>query len=820
MQKTTALQLFDAGFTQLVCVSPPNAKLSERSNIPPEAVGKAPARRNASGEWGGYDWRKTPVFRAHAELWGSQGANIGLAASNFPALDIDVTDETLAKIVQDAALLHLGPAPIRTGRAPKRLLVYRTAQPFGRLRLWLTDSLTGERHLLEFLGDGQQYVVAGVHPSGSTYGWDKPLHALAPSQLCSVKPEDVDFFFKDIEAAADLLGYTASREGNGSTSIDRDGVNQTGLQAPSFEACAEAVNLIPNTNENCPGRDDYLRLGYAIKASVGEAGFDLFLEWAMRWEGNGEHPGNDPDVVAADWARMVPPYELGWDYVATMARGHGYADFAEDFGNEGLLPPPPQAETPPAAQKADAPAEAEADPDFAPIAYSDGALSRRTLNRLGGNFRFCEGLGGWLFYDKGRWHRDGEMLFYSATARVGRAMAEEARNDPDLDKNKRAVAMGMCSNRVVQNSMQYSRSDKRVRVEASDFDADLMQLNTPDGIVSLHDGTLRPHDAKALHTRMAAVTPSLAAAPVWTRFLQETTADDEGLQKYLQLLAGYALTGSTREHQMTFIWGPGGNGKSVFVNTIMSAMGDYAMNTPSNTFSARSDNAHPEGLARLRGARLVVASETQEGLAWNEALVKQVTGGDIVTARFMHQGSFEYKPQFKLIVMGNHKPRLANMDNGMKRRLQMVPFTVMPKNPDRDLENKLRAELPQILQWMIEGCRMWDAGGLQLPEIVSAATAEYFVDEDPVGRFIEDRCVARHDATVQTSALFEAWREWAEDQNESPRTQRWLTNNLLNRAGVTRWRNPINGQRGIAGLELLYDAGEFAAQPAPAGATA
>ncbi len=818
MQKTTALQLFDAGYRTLVCVAPPDAKLSEHSNIPQDAIGKAPARRNSAGTWGGYDWRKSPVFRAHAELWTSQSANIGLRADAFPALDIDVTEPSLAQLVEDAALLHLGPAPIRTGRAPKRLLVYRTELPFGRMRLWLTDALTGEKHLLEFLGDGQQYVVAGTHPSGAAYSWDTALHAINPQKLCSVKTEDVELFFKDIEAAADLLGYTASREGSGATSVDRDGVDQSGLQAPSFDACAEAVKLIPNTNEAFPGRDDYLRMGYAIKASVGEAGFDLFFDWAMRWEGNDLFPANEPEVVAADWARMVPPYELGWDYLATTARGFGYADFAEDFGSEGLLPPPPQAEMPATAPSG--PAAEASEEDKAPIAYSDGALALRTINRHGGNFRFCEGLGGWMVYNNGVWHRDGEMLFYAATARVGRAMADAARNDPDLDKNKRAVAMSMCSNRVVQNAMQYSRADKRVRAGAADFDADSFKLNTPEGVVDLKTGVLGPHEPKALHTRMAAVAPSPAPAPVWMRFLDEATAGDKELQGYLQRLAGYALSGETKEHQMSFIWGPGGNGKSVFVNTIVAAMGDYAMGTPSNTFSARSDNAHPEGLARLRGARLVVASETQEGLTWNEALVKQVTGGDTVTARFMHQGSFDYKPQFKLVVMGNHKPRLVNLDNGMKRRLQMVPFTVTPKNPDRELEAKLKAELPQVLQWMIEGCLLWQRDGLQLPAVVSAATQEYFVDEDPVGRFLEERCVQGHEKTVQTGALFEAWREWAEDQNESPRTQRWLANNLLNRPGFTRWRNPLNGQRGIKGMELLYDAGEFAAQPAPAPATA
>lgn len=813
MSKTTATQLFAAGYSDLVSVIPPKARLSAASKIDKTQLGKCPGKYYGDGLWGGYNWREFKPTAGHAKAWDEQGANIGLHAAQFPAVDIDCTDASLVAAIKAIALATLGPAPERIGRAPKALLVYGTSRPFTRMRLWLTDDVSGEQHLIEVLGDGQQFVVAGTHPSGQVYEWSgQPLHEVDPFELSLLTPDKVDEFFADVAAAVEMLGYSTSREGSGKLTGDRELIDQANLRAPSFEECEAALAVLPNNNDLFPGRDDYLRVGYAIKASVGEAGLPLFLDWASRWEGNDRVSGNDLEEAEADWSRMVPPFEVGWEYLATLARAHGYDDAASDFGTEGLLPPQPAPENAPAPD----PAPAPANEDDAPPLYSDAALARRLVNRFGGNLRFCEALGGWQLYDKGIWSRDDTLMVEYMAHKVCMEQSRKAAEDPSLDKARGREARRLAGSGAQASTLNKARSDRRVVVRQEDFDADPWLLNTPAGVVDLRTGLLGPHNPKQYHTRITAVGPEEGEPVEFLRFLREATAGDQGLIDLIQVKAGYWLTGITREHDITFIWGPGGNGKSVLVNALSHIMGEYAATADTTTFAQTKNEQHPEALARLRGARLVLANETQEGVSWNEARVKQASGGDKMSARFMNQNSFEFTPQFKLVFVGNHKPRIANLDQAIKRRFHLLPFTVTPKVVDRLLDEKLKAEAGKILAWAIDGCLRWQRDGVQLPGVVRDATAEYFTDEDPVGRFLEERCVMRHDATVYGASLYEAWREWAHEQGEGVRTARWLTTNLSQRAGIERWKCSKTAQRGLRGIELIYNPGEFEAQPMPA----
>lgn len=820
MSKTTATKLFQAGYADIVSVIPPKVRLSATSKINPKELGKAPGRYYGNGLWGGYNWREFKPTLGHAQAWDEQGANVGLHAAQFPAVDIDCTEPSLAKAIKEIALSCLGPAPERVGRAPKSLLVYASQHPFSRMRLWLTDDLTGEQHLVEVLGDGQQYVVAGTHPSGSSYEWvGAALHEFEPFELNVLTPEKVELFFGEISAAAELFGYSSSAEGSGKLAVEREAIDQEALRAPSFEECETAMSLLPNNNNAFPGRDDYLRVGYAIKASVGEAGLPLFLDWAAKWEGNDRYAGNDLEEAEADWHRMVPPFEVGWEYLATTARAHGYDDAAADFG-AGELPPPQLAqEIAPAA--AVATPEPKEDPDDnAPPTYSDAALARRLINKFGGNLRYCDDLGGWQLYEHGVWARDATRMVEYMAHKICLEQSRRAAEDPTLEKSRGKEARRLASSGSQAAAILKARSDRRVVVRQEDFDADPWALNTPGGVVDLRTGQLKAHDPRGYHTRITRVAPEDGEPVEFMRFLREATNNDQGLIDLIQVKAGYWLTGITREHDITFIWGPGGNGKSVLVNALSHILGDYAATADTSTFAQTRNEQHPEALARLRGARLVLANETQEGVSWNEARVKQASGGDRMTARFMNQNSFEFSPQFKLVFVGNHKPRISNLDQAIKRRFHLLPFTVTPKVIDRQLDEKLKAEAGKILAWAIQGCLKWQQEGVQLPEVVRNATAEYFTDEDPVGRFLEERCVMRHDATVYGASLYESWREWAHEQGENIRTARWLTTALSQRAGIERWKCSKTAQRGLRGLELIYSPGEFEAQPLPAATTA
>jgi putative DNA primase/helicase len=270
----------------------------------------------------------------------------------------------------------------------------------------------------------------------------------------------------------------------------------------------------------------------------------------------------------------------------------------------------------------------------------------------------------------------------------------------------------------------------------------------------------RPEDYM---TKCAAVAPG-GDCQRWHTFLDRVTSGDVDLQSYLQRVAGYCLTGHTHEHAVFFLYGTGANGKSVFVNTLAGMMGDYAMTAPMEVFIESKTDRHPTELAMLRGARLVVASETQAGRNWNEARIKALTGGDKIAARFMRGDFFEFTPQFKLMISGNHKPALRNVDEAMRRRLHLIPFTVTipPEERDPELAAKLKTEWSGILQWAIDGTLEWRRMGLQPPEPVQRATADYLQAEDDTLSWIADRCIENPTSRTGSSELYASWKDWAE----------------------------------------------------------
>jgi len=349
-------------------------------------------------------------------------------------------------------------------------------------------------------------------------------------------------------------------------------------------------------------------------------------------------------------------------------------------------------------------------------------------------------------------------------------------------------------------------------VRPEQMDPSHFHLNTPAGVIDLSTGQMMPPEASFFMTRVTSVSPDFTRpAPRWKQFLKEATGGDPELESYLQRLAGYALTGSNREHMVAFFYGEGGNGKSLFLNCLTAIMGEYAQVAPMDVFVASTYDRHPTDLAGLVGARLVTASETQEGRRWDEAKLKSLTGGDPIKARFMRQDFFTFTPQFTLLFAGNHAPQLANVDAAMKRRMHLVPFTHRPPKPDHELPDKLREEYPQILAWAIEGSVIWNAAGLSAPDVVLSATEEYLEGEDALGRWIADRCVMRSNATVFSKDLYQDWIKWCQETGEKAGlgySQKRFSQALKTR-GLTIWRDTASGLRGFRGIELLvgdYDA--------------
>jgi putative DNA primase/helicase len=212
-------------------------------------------------------------------------------------------------------------------------------------------------------------------------------------------------------------------------------------------------------------------------------------------------------------------------------------------------------------------------------------------------------------------------------------------------------------------------------------------------------------------------------------------------------------------------------------------MGDYATTAAMDTFTASATDKHPTDLAMLQGARMVSASETEEGRAWAESRIKQMTGGDPIRARFMRQDFFEYRPQFKLVIVGNHKPVLRNVDDAAKRRFNIIPFVHKPHAPDKRLETKLMAEWPAILAWAIEGAIDWQRNGLVRPAVVADATAEYFTEQDSVRQWEKECCETGGRTISDTTAnLFASWSAYAQANGEKPGSTKWFSQ-VLQRHG-------------------------------------
>jgi putative DNA primase/helicase len=290
---------------------------------------------------------------------------------------------------------------------------------------------------------------------------------------------------------------------------------------------------------------------------------------------------------------------------------------------------------------------------------------------------------------------------------------------------------------------------------------------------------------------------------LWDAFLVDATLGDQELIDYLQRMAGYCLTGDVSEHALFFIYGAGGNGKGVFLNTLTAVFGDYITVSSMETFAASRGERHPTDLAMLAGARLVTAQETEEGRAWNQTRVKATTGGDPITARFMRRDFFTFKPTFKLVIAGNHKPNLRSVGDADRRRFNIIPFTNKPAVVDRQLPDKLRAEWPGILRWAIDGCVKWQQSGLNPPPIVLDATEAYFDEQDLFAQWVEECCDIGPNKSDTRKALFATWEAFCERNGDKAGGSKTFTQMMAN-AGFEPVKNtPGNhGQRGFKGVAV------------------
>jgi len=444
--------------------------------------------------------------------------------------------------------------------------------------------------------------------------------------------------------------------------------------------------------------------------------------------------------------------------------------------------------------------DALADP--AGYGLTEDGIALAFTARHGAQLRFCHDTGSWYEWTGAVWRQERTKLAFSWARQTCRELARQGSDKQQTQIAKAAFAAAV---------ERFAQSDRVFAVTSETWDSDPWLLGTPGKTVELRTGELRPARQGDFITKQTAVAPAATPdCPLWLDFLNQATAGDDGLIRFLRQWCGYSLTGDTREHALMFGFGPGGNGKSVFLNTVAGIMGAYARIAAMETFTASQGDKHPTDLAMLRGARLVCANETEEGRAWAEVRIKQLTGGDTITARFMRQDFFEFRPQFKLVVIGNHKPGLKNVDEAARRRFNVVPFLHKPANPDRELETKLKAEWPAILRWMIEGCLDWQRHGLVRPQVVKDATAEYFSEQDVLAQWVEDQCETGSVGVYDTTAsLFSSWQHYTHARGEEAGSAKRFVM-ALQRLGFKPVRDVPgrHNQRGFAGVRVRFCSGQ------------
>ena len=397
--------------------------------------------------------------------------------------------------------------------------------------------------------------------------------------------------------------------------------------------------------------------------------------------------------------------------------------------------------------------------------------AERLVARHGKDIRYCHEWNKWLIWTGTHWQIDLTGEVERRAKETIRAIYSEAAEIEDEEKRAALAKHAAKSetNRAISAMVELAKSEPGIPVLSDQLDSDIWLLNCKNGTLDLRTGELRPHNRKDYITRIIPTEYNpYADFEEWAKFLHRIMNDNAELISFLQRAVGYSLTGSTREQCLFMLYGCGANGKTTFLEAISDVLAGYAQRTPTYTLLAKDTSGISNDIARLKGARFVVASEVEEGKRMAESLVKQMTGGEKMTARFMRAEYFEFMPHFKLWVGTNHKPVIRGTDQAIWRRIKLIPFnvTIPPEERDKNLLNKLRREMPGILNWAVMGCMDWQKNGLGEPEEVIKATNDYRSEMDVLTRFVSDCCTTATQRGTKSSELYKKYAEWSKDNGE------------------------------------------------------
>ncbi len=425
---------------------------------------------------------------------------------------------------------------------------------------------------------------------------------------------------------------------------------------------------------------------------------------------------------------------------------------------------------------------------------TDCGNATRFLTQHGQQVRYCCDYKKWLIFKDGVWQVDRTQEVFHLAELTVRSLYHEAGSTTDKRERKVLASWALrCETESrIQGMLNIAKTRAGVPVLPEDLDSDPWVFSVANGTIELKTGAFRPHKQSDLITKKNQVCfDPAASAPKFQAFLARIIPNAQ-VRQYLQKAVGYSLTGCTAEQVMFFLYGKGANGKSTLLDLIHAVLGDYGLSTPTSTLTVKQQDGIPNDIARLKGVRFVSAVETDDGKRLAESVLKQLTGDKRIPARFMRGEWFDFEPIMKLWLATNHKPQVRGTDDGIWRRIRLIPFTVtIPEaEQDKNLYDKLKEELPGILNWALEGLRLWLTQGLGEPSEVMAATLEYRQEQDSLNSFFEERCMMEANAHITAKELYACYVAWCEENGERALSQRLFGQRLAER-GFTKKKSSV-----------------------------
>ena len=427
------------------------------------------------------------------------------------------------------------------------------------------------------------------------------------------------------------------------------------------------------------------------------------------------------------------------------------------------------------------------------IQFTDTTNAYRMLTEHGKDIRYNQLWKKWIVWNGKQWELDDGYLIHDKGLKIVRGIYNELLKTADWKERIEIEKYAMQSEAVRRRKALIEAASwiPELNIKTDQLDINDWLLNVGNGTVDLQKGVFREHRQEDYITKIANVNfDANADCPVWKKFIMEIMNYNNELIKYIQTAVGWAVTGDTSEQSMFILYGTGANGKSTFLNTIMNLLGDYSVATPTETFMKRNGEQIGNDIARLRGTRFVTTTEAEQGRRLSEPLIKQITGNDRMTARFLYGEFFNFVPTFKIFMASNHKPVIKGTDYGIWRRIKLIPFTTrIPEDKqDKHLEKKLMLESSGILNWIIEGAVRWCNEGLNTPSIITAATDEYRGEMDVIGNFIKEQCIIKPEGSIKAREFFKCYQDWCVEHNEHAVSERFL-GLRLKELGLTQKRN-------------------------------